>query len=235
MQVYLNEITGIADAFVSLRMSKRSWTEKTDDEIRKICANALDARGFLINKSAEYSKLMKSLVKWGRRHITLFRYIDFSVTVNGMHRAGQDDWDAHAKRFGNRILRSSTRLASFGYELSDWYKDKIIPTDLAAKTLNIDLPEELVYNGARYKKVINGYVREDLANEQDVLRGLYMLSIPSVFIFKSDLCEWAHVYKERGAHGGAHPEVKELAETIANKLEEAQPLFGRALFMEIQN
>ena len=48
-------------------------------------------------------------------------FVTISVTVEGIHRAGQDDWDAHAKRFDNRIIRSSTRLADFSEgEMSDY-------------------------------------------------------------------------------------------------------------------
>ena len=34
MKVYLNEITGMADALVSMYMSKRTWTPELDKEIR---------------------------------------------------------------------------------------------------------------------------------------------------------------------------------------------------------
>ena len=61
----------------------------------------------------------------GRKHITVLRYIDISIMTEGLHRAGQDDIDAHARRFDNRIIRSSTRLAEFSDgEMSDY-----IPTD----------------------------------------------------------------------------------------------------------
>jgi hypothetical protein len=35
MKVYLNEITGMADALVSMYMSKRTWTPELDEEIRE--------------------------------------------------------------------------------------------------------------------------------------------------------------------------------------------------------
>ena len=239
MKVYLNEITGIADAIVSLHMSKRSWTREMEEDIQNTCRNVLDQKGFYKGGSQEenekFKKWMDMLAKWGKNHITLLRYVDFSCTVEGMHRGGQDDWDAHAKRFSNRILRSSTRLASFDYEMSDWYKDKIIPTDMALSKVGIDIPSKIEIDGTTYVKGVNGYIREDLADAQDVKRGLYMLSIPSNFIFKVDITEWAHVYKERGAKGTAHPEVKECAEAIADLLEEAHPQFNRSLFEGILN
>ena len=66
-------------------------------------------------------------------------------------------------------------------------------------------------------------------------RGLYMLSIPSNFIFKVNLTEWAHVYKERNASGTANPEVKECCEAIADELGKMVPWFDRTLFAAIEN
>lgn len=243
MKVHLNEITGIPDAIVSLHMSKRSWSRSFEEEVHRTCRAVLDERGALRMGGGkefdqflgQFNEWMDMLVKWGRKHITLLRYIDFSCTVEGMHRGGQDDWDAHAKRFNNRILRSSTRLASFGYEMSDWYKGKIIPTDEALSHLGIDTPARIEIEGTTYVKTINGYIREDVKDVQDVKRGLYMLSIPSNFIFKADITEWSHVYKERNAKGAAHPEVKECCEAIADMLGAAHRQFDRDLFEGILN
>ena len=240
MKVYVNEITGIPDAFVSMFMSKRSWTRELECEIRDICKRVLDDKGALKQVCSEedlekFNTWMNALLKWGWKHITMLRFIDFSITVEGLHRAGQDDWDAHACRFNNRIIRSSTRLANFGNEISEWYEDKIIPTDLALNNLGITLPNEINVNGETYVKAINGYVRKDMENNSDVKRGLYMLSIPSNFIFKVNLTEWAHVYKERNAKGAANPEVKICCESIAEQLESFHKQFNSELFMKIQN
>jgi thymidylate synthase ThyX len=155
--------------------------------------------------------------------------------TEGIHRGGQDDIDSHAKRFNNRIVRSSTRLAEFGDEKSSYYKDKILTTDEAVKILNINLPDSIQYNGLTYVKTTNGYILEDMKDNKDVKRGLYMLSIPSNFVSQIDLCEFAHVYKERGEHGTANPEVKEWAESISNQLEEWFPQFNREFLMKILN
>ena len=242
MKVYLNEITGIADAFVSMMMSKRSWTRETELNIRDMCRRVLlpDGKyrytGLLKAETIhDYNNYMDTLVKWGWKHITMLRFIDLSITVEGLHRGGQDDWDAHACRYDNRIIRSSTRLASFGNEMSEWYQDKIIPTDIALTHLGILAPEDLVWNGVKYIKTINGYIREDMKDMQDVKRGLYMLSIPSNFIFKVNLCEWAHVWKERNIDGTANPEVKLCCESIADQIEQFQPKFNRNLFDKIKN
>lgn len=240
MKVYVNEITGIDDAFVSMFMSKRSWTRELECEIRSVCKSVLDEKGALKEDCPQedlekFNKWMDSLLKWGWKHITMLRFIDFSITVEGLHRAGQDDWDAHAARFNNRIIRSSTRLATFGNEISEWYSDKIIPTDLALENLGLSVPEEVTINGEVYVKAINGYIRKDMENNSDVKRGLYMLSIPSNFIFKVNLTEWAHVFKERNAKGGANPEVKLCCEAIADQLEMFHKQFNRELFTKIQN
>ena len=146
MNIYVNEINGIADAIVSMHMSKRSWTREKELEIRSVCEKVLTRAGRIAEDAEEealtrYEAWMESLLKWGWRHITMLRFIDISVTVEGLHRAGQDDWDSHAARFNNRIIRSSTRLASFGYEMSDWYQDKIMPTDVALAFLGMEAPK----------------------------------------------------------------------------------------------
>ena len=181
---------------------------------------------------------MNKLVKWGEAHITLLKFIDLSITVEGLHRAGQDDWDAHAKRFDNRIIRNSTRIkgVNFDYEMSDYYKGKIIPTDIAAyMVLGIEFPNEIEYEGKTYVKAVNGYILKGFENNNDVKRGLYMLSIPSNFIFRVNLAEWAHVYKERNKNGGANPEVKQCCEMMADQLIKAHPQFTRELWMNVKN
>ena len=247
MKVYLNEISGIPDAIVSMFMSKRSWTRELELEIRDVCNRVLQRNGsmkskeqLLSEKIAEediekFEKWLGGLVKWGWTHTTMLRFIDMSITVEGLHRAGQDDWDAHAKRFNNRIIRSSTRLATFDYEVSEWYEDKIVPTDIALSQLGISLPEKLTYKGVDYVKAVNGYIREDMKDNSDVKRGLYMLSIPSNFVFKIDLTEWGHVFKERNASGTANPEVKLCCESIADQIESFHKSFNRELFLKIKN
>lgn len=242
MKAYLNSIQGIPDAITSMFMSKRTWTRDKEQEIRDACDYVLDRTGrFQINPDSkdervvQYNKWLGSLTKWGTQHITMLKFIDLSVTVEGLHRAGQDDWDAHAKRFDNRIIRSSTRLARFGNEMSDFYKDKIVPTDMALDILNIDLPEKITKDGQTYVRNINGYVREDLFDDNDTRRGLYMLNIPSNFIFKVNLAEFAHVYKERNKNGHANPEVKKCCEQIMDLITDAQPMFTRELMLAIKN
>lgn len=245
MNVYVNSITGIEDAIVSLFLSKRTWTRKLELHIHEVCRNVLNPDGSLKKsddvKSEDYLEFndwFDKLLKWGWMHVTLLRFIDISVTVEGLHRAGQDDWDSHAKRFDNRIIRNSTRFkqSDFQYELSAYYADKILPTDLALEELGIDLPETIEHDGKTYAKAVNGYILEEYKENPDVKRGLYMLSIPSNFIFKVNLAEWTHVYKMRNKKGAANPEVKECCEQIADQIELFFPgKLNREFFEKVQN
>lgn len=245
MKVYLNEITGLADALTSMYMSKRSWTRELEEEIRLDCSIVEEVMG---NKYARkhYShsnntikdrmdKRLNSFCKFAWKHTTMLDFITISVTVEGLHRAGQDDWDAHAYRFNNRIIRSSTRLADFGEsELSDYYKDKVIPTESALDMLGIWCPQTIERDGQTFVKTQGGYIREDLANNRDAKRGLYRLGIPSNFIFKCNLAQWAHVYKMRNKNSGANPEVKEVAEAIQDAIEANLPWFDREFIGKIE-
>lgn len=245
MKVYLNEITGLADALTSMYMSKRSWTRELEEEIRLDCSIVEEV---MSNKYARkhYShsnntikdrmdKRLNSFCKFAWKHTTMLDFITISVTVEGLHRAGQDDWDAHAYRFNNRIIRSSTRLADFGEsELSDYYKDKVIPTESALDMLGIWCPQTIERDGQTFVKTQGGYIREDLANNRDAKRGLYRLGIPSNFIFKCNLAQWAHVYKMRNKNSGANPEVKEVAEAIQDAIEANLPWFDREFIGKIE-
>ena len=233
MKVYLNEITGMADALVSMYMSKRTWTPELDKEIREdyVWRNVLDCEG----EKERTANRIKSFCKYAWMHTTMLDFVTISATVEGIHRAGQDDWDAHACRFNNRIIRASTRLADFSEgEMSDFYKGKIIPTDVAVKEVfNTVLPEVIWKDGVEYIKAVNGYIREDLMTDRDVKRGLYMESIPSNFIFKVNMAQWAHVYRLRNRNGTANPEVKQLAEMLQDEVEKQMPWFDREFLAKV--
>ena len=225
-------------------MTKRRWTWEKEKEIRYLIGRATrdgiyDYESAFGKKDSAYLKKMTELLMdVAPKHITLGKMIDFSCTVDGLHRAGQDDWDAHAIRFNNRIIRVSTRVAAdvFGEgEVSDYYKDKIIPTAVALQEIGFEIPDGVTINGMEYEKTVNGYIRKDLANDQDVKRGLYMLSIPSTFIFKCNISEFAHVYKQRNKDGHANPEVKECAETITDQIIEKLPFITREWLLKFDN
>ena len=242
MEVYLNSVHGLDDAIVSMFLSKRTLTRELEEDIRHTYYQLYEFDGFPMyyeqNKEAaeKFTKWTDSLFKWGWRHMTMLKFIDLSFTVYGLHRAGQDDWDSHAKRMDNRIIRNSTRLANYeDGEMSDYYKDKIIPTDEALKILNITKPNEITYNNEIYVSTPNGYVKKGFENNKDVKRGLYMLSIPSNFIFKINLAEFAHIYKERNKNGTANPEVKELAEACLEQVNLFIPYVDSEYLFKIQN
>lgn len=234
MNAYLNKITGVDDAIISMYMSKRHWTPERDRDIRNECNLRFTSRGIVFKEDQPYVDMwMENLVKIGSKHPTILRFIDLSVTVEGLHRGGQDDWDSHAKRFDNRIIRSSTRLSEYDNEKSEWYEGKIMTTDEALELLQMRLPDNIVTPDGMMVRTTNGYVLEKYAGNKDVKRGLYPLSIPSNFIFKVCLPEFAHVYRERGEHGTAHPEVKLCCESIATQLEIFLPWFNRDFLLAL--
>lgn len=245
MNAKVNSIKGYEDAIKGMYISKHSLTREMENEIDFVVRAATTYNGSVNNEADEecldkFNRWLSSLVKWGKNHITLLRYIDISVSVYGLHRGGQDDWDAHAKRFDNRILRNSSRIGGIKDEshlqnMSDYYKDKVLTTDAALKVLGIDLPTEIEYDGELYVRAFNGYIVKGLENNPDVKRGLYNLGFPSDFIFKCNLTEFAHIYKERNAKSSANPEVKLCCEQIVDCIESMQSLFNRELLEGIRN
>ena len=245
MQVFLNRVDGIDDAIISMYLSKRTLTRDLEEHIRRVCRENQDLTcengsvlGALKDEiTIEMNDWLNKLFKWGKHHVTMLRFLDLSFTVYGMHRGAQDDLDSHAKRMDNRIIRASTRLASFDQgEVSEYYEDKIIPTDVALAYLGIATPDEIEYDGRTYIRGVNGYIVKGMEHLNDVKRGLYMLSIPSNFIFKINGTEFAHVYKERNAKGTAAPELKTAVESMADQIEDATNGFmNRDLLMAIKN
>ena len=243
MKVYLNRVDGLDDAIVSMYLSKRTLTRELECEIREevlSCAIEFDRvmqfpEGSLCTVSDKLRGWLEKLFKWGTRHITMLRFIDLSFTVYDLHRGAQDDFDAHAMRLNNRIIRSSTRLADFKDEMSEFYQGKIIPTDLALSLLGVETPDTLEVDGKTYVRAVNGYILKGHENDKDYRRGLYMLSIPSSFIFRVQLTEFAHIYKERNKNGTANPELKDAVEQMADAIERAtQGYVTREVLLSIQ-
>ncbi len=240
MKVYLNEITGMNDGLVTLYLSKRSWSPELDNEIRRDWRSLLkemDGRELTEEEKSgadKCEKRIETFCKYAWKHTAMLDFVTISVTVEGLHRAGQDDWDSHAKRFDNRIIRSSTRLADFeSGEMSDWYKDKIIPMDEMLKKLGMILPERVISDGKAYVRAANGYVLQEMKDDKDVKRGLYMECIPSNFIFKCNMAQWAHVYRMRNKDSTANPEVKQVAEMIQDEIEKNMPWFDREFLSKV--
>lgn len=237
MKVYLNEISGLWQAITSMYMSKRSWTRENELHIKELYALCYDRWG-MRNETivhGEMEDLLKKLFKWAPKHITLTKFLDFAFSVEGLHRGAQDDLDSHAKRMDNRILRSSTRLAKFGAEKSEWYDGKILTTDEVLEAEGQEMPDVYYLWGVRYVRTVNGYVREEYANDKDVLRGLYPLSIPSNNTFRINCTEFAHILKERDKNSHAHPELKEAVEQMLAQVQHEIPNLTREWFYSVKN
>ena len=240
MQVYLNEVSGLWQALVGMYMSRRTWTREREIYTKCLFEQCYDRWGKCLpdvdlDVIQEMDNLVRVLLKWAPKHITMTRFLDFSFTVEGMHRGAQDDLDSHARRMENRILRSSTRLAKYGAEKSDWYKGRILTTDEALSLLGMSVPEEVSVDGVKYARAVNGYVREDLCHDKDTLRGLYMLSIPSNNTFRINCTEFAHLLKERDTNSNAHPELKEAVESMLQQITQCIPQLDREWFYSVKN
>ena len=236
MKVYLNEINGLWAAIDAMYFSKRTWTREREIHLKNLYAEHFDRWGMKVKEpNEEMRNLMSMLFKWSKSHITLGRFLDFTFTVEGLHRGGQDDFDSHAKRLENRILRSSTRLSDYENEKSEWYEDKILTLDEVIDLLNLDLPDVLNTDEGEFVRATNGYIRKDLQNDRDVKRGLYMLSIPSTFIFKSNCTEFAHIVNERDSSSHAHPEVRNMIERCKADIEYNIPLLTTEYYRSVKN
>lgn len=236
MKVYLNEINGLWAAIDAMYFSKRTWTREQEKHLKELYAEHFNRWGMKIKEpNAEMQDLLDKVFKWAKSHITLNKFLDFSFTVEGLHRGAQDDFDSHAKRLDNRIIRSSTRLANYGNEKSEWYQGKILTMDEAMSMYGVAMPEEICVEGIKYVRAINGYIREDLKNSKDVKRGLYMLSIPSDFIFKCNCTEFAHIVNERDADSHAHPELRLMIEQAKALLVEQIPNLTTEWYRSVKN
>lgn len=172
------------------------------------------------------------------KHHTLMKYIDVSFFTEGLHRGAQDDLDAHAIAFNNRITRFSTRLAEIDdVKLSEWYQDKVIPIYEALEIMQLDhdtmLPEFVFVGEERYDLTPFGYVLTKFAQvpaknglAKDVQRGLMPLGLASNAIWKTDLFNLRYVYKMRSKLTKANPELKLGMEQLADQIEKHIPVFG---------
>lgn len=236
MNVYLNEISGLWNAIDTMYFSKRSWTREREHHIMELCDQCYDKHGLLVSEIPdELMDLMNKLFKWAPKHITMGRFLDFSFTIEGLHRGAQDDLDAHAMRMNNRIIRSSTRLASFGSEKSSWYHGKILTTEEALEAIGQRIPDIVRVNGVDYLRSTGGYVAVEHVDSQDVKRGLYPLSIPSNCTFRVDCTQFAHIVKERDANSHAHPELRDCIELAMAKVQQNIPQLTREFYYSVKN
>lgn len=168
------------------------------------------------------------------KHHTLMKYIDISFFTLGLHRGAQDDLDAHAIGFNNRITRFSTRLANISETvLSEWYQDKVIPFEHAREFVDIELPERIETDIGNFEITPFGYIHEDFNRisdenglKKDVKRGLMGLGMESHAIWKTDLFNLRYIYKMRSKLTKANPELKIGMEQLADQIEKHLPIYG---------
>jgi hypothetical protein len=253
MKVNLISFSGWQDALNTLFISRGNWNEDISNKIHKYTTACTDSFGrlnidslFLTDQEKkEFKSWLDSLFRYGKMHITMLRFLDACFVVSGLHRGGQDDFDAHAKRFDNRIIRLSTRIAAMkdtipetmDLPVSDFYKDKILTLGQVCKILGYELPENVLFEGQLYSRSLNGYVVQDMKDDPNVKRGLYNLGLSSTFIFKVNMCEYPHVRDLRSRHDGihkqrghAHPELWDLMDMLDKELYDVSSYFGPDLF-----
>lgn len=237
MKITHFKMSGWDSAIRCMYMTKNTYNEDLEKklcEAEKICLHS--SAGRPISKDDDelirwYQGQKNTAIKMGAVHYNVLKHVDFTCTVVGLHRGGQDDLDAHAERFDTRIIRMSTRDKNNTEltEISDYYKGKILTFGDLCKKFN--LPEAVTFNDAIFIRTPLGYVREDCVDDKDVRRGHATLATASTFTFKCDIAEFCHVFRERCEDGNAHPELKELVEKIAKKINYLEPDLTRDFFL----
>lgn len=239
MKFELKEISGVKDAILALFFSKGHYTDEIDREVRETVETVTGRDGKVIvglNDIAymKYCRYLYKLAKYGTGfdmsnaltagHDTLLRFIDFSIVVRDLHRGAMDDFDAHAMRMNNRIVRTSTRLGGVdALSVSDYYDGAIkFPDQL------MDLPDT-IEDGETYVKIGHGYVKKSLAHIPDVVRGLTPLAANMSCICQIDFYDMRHIYACRNEYSKAHPELKLGIESLATQIEKALPILGKLI------
>lgn len=273
VQFKLYKISGYEEAIMALRMSKgKFYSEDKAKEIQNLVHAVTDMQGFICTEYAYQQKMptfnqftgkisgdYKTDVAEFKRllgltfnnamgeqtHHTLMKYIDIAFFTEELHRGAQDDLDAHAIAFNNRITRFSTRLAEIGMvQLSPWYQDKVIPfgevDDHILNKHRFGLPQTFERDGKTFIRTPFGYVLEKFAQipaknglAKDVQRGLMPLGLASSALWKSDIFNLRYVYKMRSKLTKASPELKEGMEQLADQIEQHLPVFGEFFRKEL--
>lgn len=259
MTFVLKSISGLESAIASLKFTRRTWTPEWDLTMREAVHAVFDRNGFIIPEAMtdenkhwkEVEQLLCKLGKYGAGvgnsmydagHETLLRFIDFEFIVIGLHRAAQDDLDAHAMRMNNRIVRASSRNGDSinSGDMSEWYLPRILrfedildaPVKMGEGTTTIAnlLPEniEMKVGDTTYKmiKTQHGFIREDCVDNGDAQRGLYTLAMASNCIFKVSFHDMRHIYMRRNEFTHASPELAEGVEMAADQIEAKLPILG---------
>lgn len=237
MKAQIIEISGYAGAFMSLYMTGKNVDSKRLDHIQATIEGATNRWGFFDKPESVHGKdfieYMDKVIKYGikHEHETILDFIKVTIFMEDLHRGAQDDYDAHAKRLD--IIRSSTRAnkksSGSAAELSDWYKDKVLPFGALTSDMIGDRVEgslEFAYlpdmfvdtNGIKWVKTPWGYVKEELAKDADVLRGLVPLGVVCDNVSTISYRNLRHVYhmRRRGTH--AAPELQDVIEMTREDL-----------------
>lgn len=226
------EITGYVPAFLSLYMTGKNVDGARLEDVLSTVEKATNRWGFLNEDAPEeikqkFMRYMDLLIKYGikKEHETLLDYIKIVVFMQDLHRGAQDDYDAHAKRM--TIIRSSTRAnkkSSDKPSISEWYKGRILPF------FEVNgLPDKITKDGVDYVRSSWGYVREDLINDPDVLRGNVALSVACDNVSEMSYRNWRHVYHLRRRGNGAAPELSNFVEEVRSDLTAKMPPLGDLL------
>lgn len=85
----LNEIRGLADAFIAVQHKQDKWTYQLSNQIRKTCNGICDMNG-LVDEDAQpdvkefelFKTWMNDLVTYTRTDSSPLQYIDFSISIN---------------------------------------------------------------------------------------------------------------------------------------------------------
>lgn len=242
-------VNGMADAIMSLTMSKFDYTWEKALKIQQLVYDCCDSQGFIKenvdeNKYTQLKEMWNKIVKWGiseHDHDTLVRYIDITFFTEKLHKAGQGDLDAHAMNvFNNKVIRSSTRLAFEKFKKFDkspFYDNKIIHYGELEEMGLVKFPMEIYKNKERFVNTGYGYIHEDVDAlndnnyqekhlKKDYMRGLLTLDSPNNAIWKCTFWGARYLFYRRDTHTTAHPELQLICRNIKDQLMDKMPLLG---------
>jgi len=223
---------------MSLYMTGKNVDDKRLEDILNTIEGATNRWGFVKDmdtpEAAAFKGYMDKIVKYGiaHEHETILDFIKVTIFMEDLHRGALDDYDAHAKRLD--IIRSSTRankkFSGKDALISDWYQGKILTFQELDKIGNgPEFADTIEHDGYNWTKTPWGYVREDYANDADVLRGLVPLSLACDNVSTVSYRNLRHIYhlRRRGTH--ASPELQDAVEQIREELNAKCPILGHYL------
>lgn len=211
MKIRYFNMSGWDGAIRAFFMTNKKYTPEIEERLSHVETSNCSEEDI-----AWYQDLRKKVINVGKKHTTLLRFVDFTFVVDGLHRGGQDDFDAHAKRLESRIVRMTTRVNNNEKlnEVSDYYKGKILTFDDLKNLFN--LPNTITKEDSTFVITPFGYVKEEFKDNKDVKRGLVPLAVSSMFTVKVNLTELCHIVRERKPGSAAAPELQEMIEMLVN-------------------